>query len=695
MSPSDAAAAAKRSTGRMIVSGPPGVEIQVLDGSFNLVARGSIGLTAELPEGIYVVKWIAGGRIHQEIHRLFAIARPLELPQGELPAEIQVGALAAAAIEGAPPRPPSQATWKAGEADIVVFVRAEAGLDTGVAGLGSLRVFNAKDVAMRFDPDALAEEPSSVGSLSATPVRLYHVDRGDYRIRFRSVSGASLEQIVPALPDRRTLVFLQLTSSTQMAGAGKSLRLETQVGVGAPATRMVTVAAGASARQAAEQLRLAELLQHALATSASPLDADTLSVLTQPDTDPLLKLAAAALILTRLEQGQAPGLENEVFETAARAGLAAASLVGGGSLVLMAFAGAAKLLREGVSGFIDREAARRRDARWRRRAKDLVEAADPTWRLSDAIVMGWRLKALGETWASAPPASLAEPPMFDACWRWAVAESAVHPDAVPNTRSIRAPSRGRTPAGPWLAWRASAAKELRSVHEPGPRGPAAEPSASLVERLTETARSLEASATRNAEQSRAILATLSVETRRLVANTDSSGVQGGTLTEKLNRLTEALSAPNLVVRAQVEAAERELTAAAGDSGDVLAAPPALRRAVTCPDDPNKGRFGARATRKGFTLSASFDEVTSEWVRLTLTVAAGPRAGATEGLSAEFFLHDTFRPHRYVEAFIDGRAQLEITTWGGFTAGVWIADQRIELELDLAEIPGAPPVIREL
>ncbi len=700
MSPSDAKVAASRPTGSLIVTGPPGVEIQVLDGNFNLAARGSNSLKADLPEGIYVIKWLAGGQVHQEIHRLFAIAEPLRLPQGDLPSEIQGGTLAVAAVAGQPPRAPSGATWRAGEADIVVFVRAERGVDFDAAELESLRVFNAKDVAMRFDPVALSAEPTSVGTLSATPVRLYHVSRGDHRIRFRSMSGASVEQTIPALPDRRTLVFLQLTSCLQLNATGSAApRLEKRVGVNEAATRIVTVASGTTALEGAEQIRLAELLQHALATNGNPLDAGTFEVLSRSETDPLMKLAAAALILLRLEQGETPGLENEVFSADDMIKIAAKAVSvasGGLGSLLMTAVGHTLNLRHIVRDLFEQTAKRARDVRWRSRARDLIQAADPDWGFSDAIVMAWKLKAGGGPWSTPIPTQLSEPPLFEPCWRWAVAESASRPEAVPNTRSIRAPSRGRTPAGPWLAWRASAAKELR-VRDGTPDYSPAAPgrTESLVQRLTETARSLDASASRNADQSRAILSTLSVETRRLMANTENASAQGGTLTQKLNRLSAALSAPSLVVQAQAAAAERELTAAVSDGQRLTDDPPALQRPVTCPDDPNKGRFGRRAARKGFTLSATFDEVTSEWVRMTLTVIADGRTSSAEGLTAEFFLHDTFRPHRYVEAFVGDRAQLEITTWGGFTAGVWIADQRIELELDLAEIEGAPAVIREL
>jgi len=47
----------------------------------------------------------------------------------------------------------------------------------------------------------------------------------------------------------------------------------------------------------------------------------------------------------------------------------------------------------------------------------------------------------------------------------------------------------------------------------------------------------------------------------------------------------------------------------------------------------------------------------------------------------------------VAKFNDGHAELKVTAWGGFTVGLWLPIQQVELELDLAEVPGAPQNIR--
>lgn len=121
--------------------------------------------------------------------------------------------------------------------------------------------------------------------------------------------------------------------------------------------------------------------------------------------------------------------------------------------------------------------------------------------------------------------------------------------------------------------------------------------------------------------------------------------------------------------------------------------PATRRKPTTPDDPNNGRFGRKARAKGFTLSARFPEDNSRMVSVHLVVEAGPSATMNLGDSVWFCLHPTFNPD-WVRVFFQGRtATLTVRAWGGFTVGAWLPTQGVELELDLAETEGAPPIIR--
>ncbi len=124
-----------------------------------------------------------------------------------------------------------------------------------------------------------------------------------------------------------------------------------------------------------------------------------------------------------------------------------------------------------------------------------------------------------------------------------------------------------------------------------------------------------------------------------------------------------------------------------------ARPTALSKPVTVPDDPHKGRFGGKAERAGFTLSAIFRNVTKNFVEVVLTVKA-PRGVDLENADCvEFYLHDTFDPDVVPAMFTGGVAELSLITYGGFTVGAWIGCSKIELELDLAKVRGAPLIIR--
>jgi hypothetical protein len=121
-------------------------------------------------------------------------------------------------------------------------------------------------------------------------------------------------------------------------------------------------------------------------------------------------------------------------------------------------------------------------------------------------------------------------------------------------------------------------------------------------------------------------------------------------------------------------------------------PPGLKRSQRYGDDPWKGRFGGKASNGEYTLSASFKEKASGFVGVVLTVATSN--GDKPDRTVEYFLHPTLSHERTKVRMIEGKARLSLIVWGGFTVGVWIPDDQVELELDLAELPHAPPAIRE-
>ncbi|MEG8028954.1 pYEATS domain-containing protein [Sphingomonas aerolata] len=117
--------------------------------------------------------------------------------------------------------------------------------------------------------------------------------------------------------------------------------------------------------------------------------------------------------------------------------------------------------------------------------------------------------------------------------------------------------------------------------------------------------------------------------------------------------------------------------------------PALARRQLRSNDPWKGRFGGQAQRDGFVLNASFSRGPEDWVEVELFVT-----GPGEKEEVEFFLHDSYRPDRVRASFEDGKACYAVLAWGGFTLGAWLPARKIELELDLSEMKGAPAIIRD-
>ncbi|MFD2181951.1 FRG domain-containing protein [Rhodoplanes azumiensis] len=113
-----------------------------------------------------------------------------------------------------------------------------------------------------------------------------------------------------------------------------------------------------------------------------------------------------------------------------------------------------------------------------------------------------------------------------------------------------------------------------------------------------------------------------------------------------------------------------------------------------PNDPNKGRFGGVPARDGLVLTARVKEIEADWYSIALAVAAAPRARTPLTGTVTFHLHDTFaRPERPVRVR-DGRATLEVCSYGAFTVGVVAGPGGTRLELDLADLDTAPLPFRE-
>lgn len=124
--------------------------------------------------------------------------------------------------------------------------------------------------------------------------------------------------------------------------------------------------------------------------------------------------------------------------------------------------------------------------------------------------------------------------------------------------------------------------------------------------------------------------------------------------------------------------------------------PAMSRPAGPPADPNKGRFGGKNICDGFALNISFSPTKSQkWVAITLIVDADSSVQLNHGDMIWFCLHPTFEPQWIKVMFLGRRATLSLQAWGGFTVGAWLPAHNVELECDLAELPDAPQIIRDL
>lgn len=113
-------------------------------------------------------------------------------------------------------------------------------------------------------------------------------------------------------------------------------------------------------------------------------------------------------------------------------------------------------------------------------------------------------------------------------------------------------------------------------------------------------------------------------------------------------------------------------------------------------DPWKGEFGGEARRNDRALEAEVVPSGQPGLfRVRLSVrSTDPRRRPLEG-SVQFFLHPTFRVQTpVVTVSPSGVAELTLVAWGAFTVGAVTDGGSTRLELDLAELPGAPREFRE-
>ncbi len=651
-----------RGTATLVAYGEPGVEIKVVDTDYRVVGTGTDELKLSLAEGIYMVDWTSGGQVSQKLVRLLPIEEPLVVRPDPTPGPMEALAAGSATGESGVAKVveelsrPSERDYGS---EIAVIIRADS-LGQKLDLSAGLRLLDHDDRSMRSDGLAAAALQDQMQDGYAC--RLYHVRPGLYRLRYEALTGETLDQTMPALRDRRTVVFMSAGSGQVLEAAGDSFQTVRRDGIDPSRTVVASVSREAPSGELAEAARLAEILLHDLGAGRSSLGQALATALDRPEADPLLRLYAAAMVLARIDLGASPALDEAWPEAP-----------------------------EDQAAFA---------ARWRGRAAEWLRGALPGGALPDATAMIWRLQAVGQGDDLRAPA-LTSPPMLECAWSWTVARSTQDPKAVPADVGFRAAGRGGGGTAPWLTWRAAQAKgdlvagqpakpggleagidavaaKLREVTD---AGPAANPSDRAADPLDLLSPDTKAVALRAAEL-------VNAEPQPASAETLDRGAQLATL----------FGAPAVELQALLSHALSELDGVSDDaptaeSPNIRTDPPGLSLPVTDPDDPNHGRFGGRPERDGYRLSATFSQTRNRnWIRIELKIA-GPD-GRLDGERAEFFLHDSFKPARVGAVFRDGVASRAVTAWGGFTAGAWIPRDGVELELDLATIADAPKVIRE-
>ena len=116
-----------------------------------------------------------------------------------------------------------------------------------------------------------------------------------------------------------------------------------------------------------------------------------------------------------------------------------------------------------------------------------------------------------------------------------------------------------------------------------------------------------------------------------------------------------------------------------------------------PDDPWKGQFGGSSSSGDLALKAEVDRLKSQpglfGVTITLEADTAEASERMEGSIVTFYLHPTFKRNKRSIVFRNGKAVLELVSYGAFTVGALTAFGD-KFELDLAGLPRAPQAFRD-
>ena len=655
--------------GFLVVKPPAGVGFRILDSEGSARGAGAAADRLELMSGLYGVQWLSGGIVSETVVRVSPDIETF----AEFPREpVALSREAPAAIEAVPIGKALRPSEQEHGAQIAIVV---AGTDRAQAAVGkAMRLFDMRDVAMR------AAETIDIGLNldSGEFARCYKVKPGRFCLSYTARSGETLQQAVPAIKGRQTIVFLEAAEGANLVAENDGFVKIQRIGIDPRRTVMISVAGNESDERIRERIRLMRLLLNDLGGGGAAMTEDFAELLGDGSIDPLLRLAGTLVVLSRLEAGRAVSMEEVV-----------------------------------ASNELDDPIAR---TRWMGRVKTWLPRSGFSSMPADVAAAWWQLERLGRiTPPKQCPRVMTSPPMMNCAWRWVSAISAAEPARIRSFPALIAAARSTYDAEPWLCWMPAAAKAFSGA----PRRAGSPGNEALAQAFAgKLDPFFEGGADRKAEVPRRDLldmldpelAALVLLVRRLSLVTSefslserlaaALGLPGKGLHRRIERAIKALE----VWRGTDNVNKRSVSTRLHLDSVLTEAPvairtpreedrktaPGLTRQIIDPDDPQLGRFGKLAQRRGFRLDAMFKSVRGgEWTRIKL-VLSGP---AASGDKVQFYLHDSFHPQLRETSFRGGVAQLQVLAWGGFTVGAWLPMAGVELELNLAKLPQAPANIR--
>jgi hypothetical protein len=645
----------KTEMGKLSIVASAGVTFRVLDSDGREQASGADKLMLPVPTGLYSVEWKSAGERSETLLRVSPGRGIATAEYVADPSSISAAILPAAADA---PRIVKHFQWhdrpseRSYGSSVAIVVSNSDGLNPKDA-LGPIRLLNQQATAMH----AFEGKVPRVELSSGEAAHCYHVRPGSYLLSFSAVTGETLQQAIPALPNRQTVIFLDARRSEVLVGEGGGFVRETRIGIDPSRTVMISVSGEEGDFQIRERIRLTRVLLRDLSVGSTTLTSNFEEVLRSKTTDPLLKMNAAVLVIARIEAGKSPLIDH--------------------------------------TGSSDGELSPTVRDTWLGFSESWLSALPSRYLPSDVAAARWQIARLkGRNHDDNVARNISMPTMLACSWRWVIARSVVDDDAIALSSANLAAARTASNCEPWLCWKEAAAKALPS--QIGPEGDGdlealvrlvAEKASAFVTSDHVTSKFADAFESLSPEV-RSVAAKLSRITK---SEEDLSGLYSAaeSLAASINMPGKALLRRLLRTEKEIDSIIERGDVNMNESGQADDAY-ALARRITVPDDPQKDRFGKEASRAGFVASAHFAPTRSkDWTRITITVTGN----ATDGDEVQFYLHDSFHPPVERSVFSKGVAAQEVTAWGGFTVGVWLPAQRVELELDLALLPSAPQYIR--